>query len=142
MNLGGGLVVRIPGVFIGSDDGQIVGDEVLALEGFADPLAHTPLVPATVADAVSDLLESGGHDLVHGVAGGEVSGDLGVGERGLEARDQIGGGADLDAEAANQLKHSAIDQRDVHDVIVGRVLHGDALVRLEDGGQLLVQFAP
>ncbi len=89
-----------------------------------------------------DFLEGGGHDLVHRIAGGEVSGDLCVGESGLEAGYEIGGRDDLDAEAADEFEHAAIDERDVHDVIVGRVLHGDAAVRLEDGLQLLVQLAP
>ena len=52
VQLGGGLVVRIARVLIGADDGQVVGDEVLAREGFAEPLAHAPLIPAAVADAM------------------------------------------------------------------------------------------
>ena len=50
--------------------------------------------------------------------------------------------ADLHAEAAYQFQHPAIDQRDVHDVVVRRVLHGDAPVRLEHRGELFMQLAP
>jgi hypothetical protein len=55
-----------------------------------------------------------------------VGGDLVLGEDGFKLADEVGGADDLLAERAEELDGAGIDHGDVHDVVVGRVLHGDA----------------
>ncbi len=137
-----GLIMRVSGICAGGNDRRRIGHQVLALKCLFDPLADGPLVPAAVADAMADLLKCGGHDGVHVIAGGEVGCDLCLGQRRLEARDQVGGGADLDAEAADELDDSGIGQRDRRDLAAWRVLHGNAAIGLEYGREPLMQLAP
>ena len=62
-------------------------------------------------------------------------------EDGLKLADQIGGADDLLAQAAQKFDGAGIDHGDVHDGVVGRVLHGEAAGAGEHGlearGQLL-----
>ena len=46
-------------------------------------------------------------------------------EHGFKLADEVGGADDVFAEAAEELDRAGIDHGDVHDVVVGRVLHGD-----------------
>src|SRR6266536_5082584 len=48
----GGLIVRIAAVGAGGDNGQTVGDQMLALQCLGQPLTDAPLVPAAVAHAM------------------------------------------------------------------------------------------
>ena len=77
-------------------------------------------------DAPADFLEEGRRDLVDAIASLEVRCHLRVGQRRFKARDQVGRADNLLAEAAHQLQHARVDQRDVRNLVVGRVLHGDA----------------
>ncbi len=47
------------------------------------------------------------------------------GEDGFELADEVGGADDLLAQAAEEFDGARVDHGDVHDVVVGRVLHGD-----------------
>ena len=67
--------------------------------------------------------------------------DLLLGEHGFELADEVGGADDLLADAAQEFDGAGVDHGDVHDGVVGRVLHGDAFGsgehRFEAGGQFL-----
>ena len=79
---------------------------------------------------------------VDGALRGGVAGNLIVGEDGFKLADEIGGGDDLFAQAAQEFDRAGIDHGDVHDVVVRRVLHGDLLLVLEQILEPRVQFLP
>ncbi len=121
--------MRIPAVFVDPYDGQIVGDEMLAAESLAEPLLDREFVGASVADLLPNPLEAGFHDAVHRVTRLKMSCNLLRRHGGFEAGYQIGRRNHFDAKPPHQLQHSAIDQRNIHDLVLRRVLHRDALVR-------------
>ena len=63
--------------------------------------------------------------------GDGVGGDLVGGEDGFKLADEVGGADDLFAEGAEEFDGAGIDHGDVHDVVVGRVLHGNVFLVLE-----------
>ena len=98
--------------------------------------------PAGGTQAACDLCPGFDDDRVDGALGDGVAGYLIVGEDGLELGDEIGGGDDLFAEGAQELDGAGIDHGDIHDVVHGRVLHGDFLLVLEEIFQTGAQFLP
>ena len=94
------------------------------------------------AEPAGDLLPAFGEEGVDGALRDGVAGDLLVGENGFELADEVGGADDLLAEAAEEFDGAGIDHGDVHDVVVGRVLHGDAFLVLEEILETRVQFLP
>ena len=67
----------------------------------------------------------------------------GVGcEDGFKLDDEVGGADDLLADGAEEFDGARIDHGDVHDVVVGGVLHGDVFLILEEILQPQVQFLP
>ncbi len=108
----------------------------------AEPLPNREFVRASVAELLPNPLEAGFHDPVHRVARFKMGGDLFGRQGSFEAGDQIGGGNHLDAEAADQLQGSAVYQRNIHDLVLRRVLHGHALVRAQHLAQLLAHLLP
>ena len=123
LGFGGGLKMLIPGcaaaetigrnhlqgidterfnyVGIHGDDGRIVGEEILAAEGFHEPLLDFVLGSSAVAGAAADLLKGGGGDRIHGVTCREVGFDLIFRPGGFELRHQIAGAKHVFAKAAN-----------------------------------------
>ena len=97
---------------------------------------------AAVAHAAPDFLEGGGGDRVHLLAGGEMGFDLFVEQRGLEARDQVGGADDVLAKAADQFHRAGVHQRDGEHDVVRRVLHGEVAVRRQHGLEIFEQLLP
>ena len=93
------------------------------------------------AQAAGDLAPALGEDGVDGALGDGVAGDLLGGEDGFKLADEVGGADDLLAEGAQELDGAGVDHGDVHDGVVGRVLHGDAVGAgehgLKAGGELL-----
>ena len=75
--------------------------------------------------AARNLLPALGKNVVDGALGYGVRFHLLGGEHSFKLADQIGGADDVFAEAANKLDGARIDHGDVHDVVIGRVLHGD-----------------
>ena len=132
---GAGLVVRVAAVGVDGDDGEVVGDEVFAGEGFLEKVLDFVLGGAAGADAAADFLEGLGGDGVDGVAGLEVSLDLVVGPSGFELGDEVGGADDVLAQAADHVGGARIDHGNCKYNIVGRVLHGDVAV----GGEHLLE---
>jgi hypothetical protein len=65
-----------------------------------------------------------------------------VGQDSFELTDEVCGGDDLFAHPAQQLDGSGIDQRDVHDGVAWRVLHGDAGVAGQQRLDLGFEFLP
>src|SRR5215204_2893701 len=126
--LGGREVVRVGRVRADRDIaaarrhplvGEAAGDEVL------DVVLGRRLVRA---DAAGDLGEALHDDLVKLVSGLAVRGELLGRERGLELLDEVGAGDDVDGgHRADELDGAGVHARDVGDVVVGRVLHGDLL---------------
>ena len=94
------------------------------------------------AEAAGDLVPGFDKNRVDGALGDGVAGDLIGGEDGFKLADEIGGGDDLFAEGAQELDGAGIDHGDIHDVVVGRVLHGDFLLVLEEILETGVQFLP
>ena len=88
------------------------------------------------------MLPAFGEDGVDGALGDGVAGNLVGGENGLKLADEIGRADDLLAERAEELDGAGIDHGDVHDVVVGRVLHGDVFLVLEEVLEAHVQFLP
>ena len=66
------LVVRITGVGIDGNDRRIVGQKILAGEGFHEPLLDFVFFRAAIADALADFFERCGDNGIDAVAGGEV----------------------------------------------------------------------
>ena len=60
----------------------------------------------------------------------------------LELRHQVAGAEHVLAEPSNQFQSTAINQRDVENHVVGRVLHGDVVVGRENRFELLKKFLP
>ena len=81
------------------------------------------------AQAAAHLLPAFGEDGVDGHLRDGVAGDLLLVQHRLKLADQVGGADDLLAQAAQELDGSGVDHGDVHDGVVGRVLHGDARAR-------------
>ncbi len=104
------LVVRIPAVGIYGYDGRIVADEMLATEGFHEPLLHGVLGCAAVARAPADFLKGRNRNVVDGIPRGEVRLHLLIGKRGFKQCDQVGGTHDVLAKAADDLDRSGINQ--------------------------------
>ncbi len=73
-----------------------------------------------------DLLPAFFENFVNGHLGDGVAEDLLLSEHGFELADEVGGADDLFADAAEEFDRAGIDHGNVHDGVVGRVLHGDA----------------
>ena len=58
-----------------------------------------------------------------------VAGHLLFAQHRLKLAHQVGRAHDLLAEPAQELHRAGIDHRDIHDGVVGRVLHGDRAAR-------------
>ncbi len=72
----------------------------------------------------------------------EWRGDLIGGENGFKLADQVGRADDLLAKAAEEFDCAGVDHGDVHDGVVGRVLHGDAVGIGEHGFNAGGEFLP
>ena len=96
----------------------------------------------TGTKAAADLLPGFGDDFVDGSLRGLWLAICSFGQDGFKLADEIGGADNFFAEAAQELDGSGIDHRDVHDVVIGRVLHGDLFLVLEEILQARVQFLP
>ncbi len=92
----------------------------------------------TAADELEGLVD----DVVEGALGGEMGVDLGLGEDGLEEGDEVGGADDLFAERAEELDGAGVDHGDIHDGVVGGVLHGDAGEGSEHGVETTLELLP
>jgi hypothetical protein len=64
------------------------------------------------------------------------------GEHGFKLAHQVGGTDDVLAKTANELNGARINHRDVHDVVIGRVLHGDVAEAAEHGFDAHREFLP
>ena len=133
--VGGGLVVGVGGVGVDADVGAVFPDEVFAAHGFASQRTRSYSVRAR-----GSLRRGGGGGrcparLRRGwrrwPLGDGVGGDLIGGEDGFKVADEIGGGDDLLAEGAEEFDGAGVDDGDVHDGVVGGVLHGDFVLALE-----------
>src|ERR1019366_4928185 len=145
--VGGGLVVGVRTVGIDADVGAVFPDETSAAHGFAEPLDVVELgvgcgAALRRAEAASDLLPSFGEEGVDGLLCDGMGGDLVGGEDGFELADEVGGADDVLAEGAEEIDGTGIDHGDVHDVVVGRVLHGDLFLVLEEILDACMQFLP
>ena len=91
--------------------------------------------------AVADLLPTLGQNDIDGPLGYNVARDLSVAQSGFKLADKIGGADNLFAQPAQKLDRARIDHGDVHDGVVGRVLHGQRARagqhRFQAGGQFL-----
>ena len=140
--------MRVGGVGVDADVGAVFPDQALAAHGFAQPVHHVVLRKARAwlpeggrrRRAIS--FQAFGDDGVDGALRDGVAGDLIGGEDGFKLADEIGGADDLFAERAQEFDGSGIDHGDVHDVVVGRVLHGDLVLVLEEILETRVQFLP
>ncbi len=122
--------MRIAAVRVDADIRRIASFQAVAIEGLHDPLLHFELVRAAVARTLSDFLEERCGDLVDRIASLEVRRHLRFGQGCLEASHKIGRADNLFAETADQLQRACVYQRDVGNLVVGRVLHRHAMVRL------------
>ena len=144
---GGRLVVRIRAVGVDADVGSVFPDEAGALHAFAEPLHHVefgdlPFTPIGGAQTAADFFPALLKDFVDGHLGDGVADDLLFREDGLELAYEVGGADDLLAEAAQEFNSAGIDHGDVHDVVVGRVLHGDPAEPVEHGLQTGRELLP
>ncbi len=71
-----------------------------------------------------------------------MGGHLLLGEDGFKLADEVGGGNDGLADGAEEFDGAGVNHRNVHDGIVGRVLHGDAGGVGEDGLEIAFEFLP
>ena len=140
------MLVR--GVGVDADVGTVFPDETLAANGFTQPDDHVVFGEALDAiepeggrrwRAISD--QAATNDVDFTLRSG-VAGDLIGGEDSFKLADEIGGADDFFAERAQEFDRSGIDHGDVHDVVVGRVLHGDLFLVLEESLEAGVQFLP
>ena len=92
--------------------------------------------------AAANFIPALGENGVDGALGGGVARDLLGVEDGFKLADEIGGADDFFAQRAQELNGSGVDHGDVHDVVIGRVLHGDFFLVLEEILEARVQFLP
>ena len=139
--------MRVGAVGVDADIGPVLPDQAFALHGVAEELDHGELGELagragggtqSAADLAPGLLQND----VDGALGGLVAGDLLLVEDGFELADQVGGADDLLAQAAQELDRAGVHHGDVHDGVVGRVLHGDARVAVEHYFQARGQLLP
>ncbi len=136
------LVVRIAGVGIDRHDRRIVGQQILAGEGFHEPLLDFVFLGAAVAHAFADLFECRRDNGVDAVARREVRLDLLFAPGGFELRHQVRGTDDVLSQAAQQVDGAAVHQRNGEHAVVRRVLHGQVAMLGENRFQLVEQFLP
>ncbi len=92
-------------------------------------------MPAPGRRAAADLLPALGQNRVDGFLRGGVAGHLLRAQNRFKLADQIGGTHDLLAQAAQEFDCAGIHHGDVHDGVVGGVLHGHAARIVEHGLQ-------
>jgi len=128
-------------VRVDADVRRIARLQAFALERFHDPLLHLKFVRAAIAGSASDFLEERCSDFVHA-------------SRALKC-DAICASVRVASKRATRFAELTISlpklrisssvprhQRDVWDLVVGRVLHGDLVVRLEHGFEVLPKLLP
>ena len=128
-------------VGVHADDGTAVGHQARLAEFGADPVADLHFVDAG-GEALANELEGTRADRIDDLSGFQVALKLRFGEAGLEFLDQLGGGDDVDAVAADEFHGPGVDHGDVGDGTAGRILHGDPVLALENALQGGVLFAP
>ena len=99
---------------------------------FAEPNDHIELCDlgggaGCGTQAAANLFPSLVEDDVDGVLSNGMARNLLGTEHSFKLAHEIGRADDLLAERTNKFNRSGIDHGDVHDVVVRRVLHGDAL---------------
>ena len=142
---GSRLVVRVGGVRVHAHVGTVLPKQAFAAHGLAEP--NDEVVLRKVArpartQAAADFKPGFGDDGVDGALRGLVARDLLLAQHRFKLADEIGGGYDLLAEGAEELHGSRIDHRDVHDVVRGRVLHGDLSMASEEVLKACVKLLP
>jgi hypothetical protein len=138
--------VGVGAVGVGADVGAVLPDQAFAAHGFAEPLHHVEFGEARRCcrrwgAGAGHLAPGLGEDGVDGLLRDAVAGDLLRGQDRFKLADEVGGADDLLAEAAQEFDGAGVDHGDVHDGVVGGVLHGDAARAgehgFEAGGKLL-----
>ena len=88
------------------------------------------------------LLPALGENCVDGPLGSGVAGDLLLAQHRFKLAHQVGRAHNLLAQPAQKLDRPRIDHGDIHDVVVGRVLHGQPPRAGEHGIEARVQLLP
>ncbi len=134
----------VGGVGADGDVGAVLGDHAFARDGVVEVFDHAELVGviAACADSAAHLFPAGFEDGVELLLRLVVGGDLGFGEDGFELADEVGGGDDLLAEAAEEFGGSGVDHGDVHDGVARGVLHGDFGGAGEEGLEFGFELLP
>ena len=145
--LGCWLVVRVGAVSIHADVGPVLPNKVGTPQTLAQPLHHVELGDLAVfafgrTQTPADLLPALFEEIVDGNLCDGVAENLLLGKNGLKLADEVGGTDDLLADAAEELYGASIDHGDVHNVVVGRILHGDPMKSVEHGLKTRGQFLP
>ena len=127
--LGGRLIVRVGAVGVDANVGSVLPDQPFAAHGLAEPLHVIEFViragaASAGAQTAANLLPAFGENGVDGPLRDAVAGDLLVAEHRFKLAHQVGGADNLLAQPAQKLHRARIHHRDVHDGVVGRVLHG------------------
>src|SRR5215471_4509778 len=134
--------MRVTTVGIYRHDRQVFRDQIVATEGLGNPLLHVVFGGAAVAHALANFLEGSLDDGIDSIARGKVALDLLVCPSGFKAGDKITGADNFFAEAADQLDRACVYQADIRHEVVGRILHGDGLVRLQHGFEVVPKLTP
>ena len=121
-----GFIVRIRHVGIDGHDGPVIGDQAGLLEAGTDEAIHVPLGDGLAGgERGGDLLKRVGAHAVHAAAGLEMHLQLLGSPARFEQLNEVGRRGDLNACAANQFDGATVDQRDIRDGAVRRILHRD-----------------
>jgi hypothetical protein len=88
-------------------------------------LRQGPVPPSPWPQAAGHLLPALGQNRVDGLLRDAVAGDLLLAQHRLKLAHQVGRTHDLLAQPAQKLHRPRVHHRDIHDGVVGRVLHGD-----------------
>src|ERR1017187_10396072 len=140
---GGRLIVRVGAVGVDADVGAVVPNQAFVAHGRTQPLHVVELGVWASARAHSAANHSPalGQNRVDGPLRDPVAGDLFFTQDRLKNADKVSRTYNPLAQPAQKLDRAGVHHRDVHDVIVGRVLHGQRARsrqhRLQAGGQFL-----
>jgi hypothetical protein len=134
-------------VGVDADVGAVLPDQSFAAHGLAEPLHVVELgeLAGTArrgAQPPADFAPAFGEEVVNELLRRRVGGHLFLGEHGFELAYQVGGADDLFAQAAEEVDGAGVDHGDVHDVVIGRELHGQAARAGEHGVQAGGEFLP